>query len=509
VPVEQTIIYQDAGGATLETVNKAWYNAAQLQSEQDTSGSVTSQRTYSYGSGGQVTEKDEFDFGQSTATRKTISTYQSFTSTPIYSSGPSIFDRPCKTVVYDSSGKPAAETDYLYDGGTTVCGTATTASLPGTGSYTSHDETNYGTTATAPRGNLTTETRECFIGSTACTNAVTTYKYDETGQVSSVTDPKSGITQYSFADNYQSGSGTPPGSTNAYLTTVTYPTVNGVTQHKYFQYAYSDGQLTQSQDDNQKASSVATNYVYNDNLRRLTETDYPDGGQTTVSYNDTAPSPSVTTSKLIDSTSNVRLGSTAVMDGMGHVVQTQLTSDPDTADYVDTTYDGVGGVKTRSNPHRTSGATTDGTTSYTYDALGRTIRVDQPDGSFVTTSYSGNQTITTDEVADNRRTYTDGLGRLTRVDEPIPTALPTPASATITISDTGIKTSTQPATPGTGNFAVYGTYQQKVWYCPAACFWVPDQGNLLVSVNGGTPYSAPFSQTNNQNAQLAQGWRIP
>ena len=89
-------------------------------------GGPTSKTTYTYGSGGQVTEKDEYDFNQSSPTRKTIITYQSFPSTPIFTAYASIFDRPCKTVVYDGTGtNVVSETDTLYDGGTTVCGTGT------------------------------------------------------------------------------------------------------------------------------------------------------------------------------------------------------------------------------------------------------------------------------------------------------------------------------------------------------------------------------------------------
>src|SRR5437667_268073 len=46
-----------------------------------------------------------------------------------------------------------------------------------------HDETNYAPSSTNPRGNLTTKTQKCFIGANACTDAITTYTYDETGQV--------------------------------------------------------------------------------------------------------------------------------------------------------------------------------------------------------------------------------------------------------------------------------------------------------------------------------------
>ena len=103
-----------------------------------------------------------------------------------------------------------------------------------------------------------------------------------------------------------------------------------------------------------------------DQLDRLTEVDYPDSGQTTNCYNDAGLS--VSTSKLI--TSSITMTNVAITDGLGHTIHTQLTTDPDGTDYVDTTYDGLGNVYTRSNPYRTTASTTDGTTTYTYDAPG-------------------------------------------------------------------------------------------------------------------------------------------
>ena len=79
-----------------------------------------------------------------------------------------------------------------------------------------HDETNYGNGLTTPRGNPTTVTRKCFVGATGCTNSVTTYTYDTTGQVLSATDAcgnaacsdmtgSGHATQYSYTDNYTDG----------------------------------------------------------------------------------------------------------------------------------------------------------------------------------------------------------------------------------------------------------------------------------------------------------------
>src|SRR5205823_12948064 len=116
-------------------------------------------------------------------------------------------------------------------------------------------------------------------------------------------------------------------------------------------------------------------------------------------------------------TSGVSKTTLTTMDGMGHVIQTKLTTDPEGADSTEITYDGMGRVYTRSNPHRSSASTTDGTTTYTYDPLGRTTKVLEPDGSIVATSYSGNQATVTDEVGNQRTTLTDGLGVLTDVSE--------------------------------------------------------------------------------------------
>ncbi len=445
LPLEQTVVYQDGSGNTLKTVNKTWFDPFELKSEQDTlpvagGGSVTSETDYTYGPGAQVTEKDEYDFGTSgrgSLLRKTLTTYQSFSSIPTFPSGGTtapIFDRPCQVIAQDGNGNPFAETDTFYDSGSTstVCGTAGTPSVTGVSNLTGHDETNYSSSSTTPRGNATTVIRKCFQGSTACSGGNPTYAstYDETGQRLSETDPNGNVTGYSYADSFKStntGSftttaGSPPSGevTNAYLTKITYPTTGSTSHVENFTYGYNDGELTTSVDEN----SQTTTYRYNDNFDRPTETDYPDSGNTTISYNDAGASPSVSTTKLISASPSVNLSTTAVTDGMGHVVQTQVTTDPDGTTFTAKTYDGQGKVFQSYNPTRCSPPTTNcgkettwGLTTYTYDALGRTTNVAEPDGSAVQTSYSGNQTTVTDEVGNQRTNQTDGLGRLTAVME--------------------------------------------------------------------------------------------
>ena len=150
-----------------------------------------------------------------------------------------------------------------------------------------------------------------------------------------------------------------------------------------------------------------------------------------TAYNPSTPSPNVTTTKLI--TSSLSEVSVAASDGIGHPVESVLSSDPDGTTYGVTIYDGSGRPFEVYNPTRCStpttncGETTWGVTTYTYDALGRATQVVKPDGSVVSTSYSANQaetryvTTVTDEIRNGRTSQTDGLGRLTAVLE-APTA---------------------------------------------------------------------------------------
>ena len=433
VPVEQAVVYKNAAGTVLKTINKTWYDQNELESEQTIlDNGQTSKLTYTYGTGVQITEEDDYDFGATAPTRKTVTNYQAFGNTPNYPVSPSIFNKPCQTIVYDGNASRYAETDYYYDGTTsgTPCAASTTQTLSGTGQYTNHDETNYGTAVSPARANLTSAVRLCLSN---CANSVTTYTYDETGQPLTSTDADGHTVSYSYKDAYSSG--TPPAATNAYLTTRTDPLQHTIN----YTYLYADGQLASVKD----ANNNTTYYTYDtppkgcslpDGLDRLSQVNYPDGGLITYCYNDSTynsstPSPSVTTSKTINSSLNMT--SVSAMDGMGHAVQTELTSDPDGTDYDSTVYDGFGQVHAQTNPHRSASLSTDGTTTYFYDALGRSCLVVPPDGTFPTggtcptaspsndifTTYLGSCTTTTDEAGKGRKACSDGLNRLTQVFE--------------------------------------------------------------------------------------------
>jgi RHS repeat-associated protein len=429
LPLEQTIQYYPTAapsGQTLKTVTKNWNGGIipMIACEADTldNGQVSGV-FYSYGSGNVLTDKKEYGFGAVTAancvsnsaptsvTRETAIAYQTFGSTPIFTSGTtSIFDRP-SSVITKSAGARVAETDYSYDGSAVSVMTGTNA----------HDDANY-TSSYNVRGNATTVTKQCFP---SCTNAVTTYKYDQTGQITSKTDPCGNTTcsdmtgtnhtiLYGYADNYSTGcSGTaPPIQTNAYLTKVT-DQLGHITTYCY---GYNDGQLRGSTGPNLQT----TTYAYSDPFARLTQTNYPDGGQTSITYNDAGPNPTVTTSKLI--VSGRSLTSVTVADAIGHRIETELTSDPEGTIYTATAYDGLGHTYTASNPYRSTSDPTYGITTYNYDALGRTVLVIPPDGTStnnnVSTQYCGPTTLVTDQAGHWRRSTSDALGHLIEVDEP-------------------------------------------------------------------------------------------
>jgi RHS repeat-associated protein len=482
VPVEtQAQYYSGATSSTplLRVVTKTWYDAFDLQEEdttlEDGPSPQTSKVIYSY-SGCTVdctsswsptlpNEKDEYDFGASTPTRQTKYQYATFAANSNFGSGPStvpVPPKPSAIQVFNSAGAEASETDYTFD--------VYQGGLSDPGPIYMHDDASYPASMT-DRGNPTTIRRKCFVGSTACTDSVTTLTYDKAGQVTSITDPcgnatcsdvagSNHTTTISHADSYtclQSNgtngtcSSLPSEITDDFVTSIT----NALGQTSNFTFDYYSGELTSAKDPNSKT----TTYTYYDPMRRPTKTAYPDGGVTTISYTDAGPNPSATTCKELNSSQSCPTSgdiSTAYTDGIGHVLETALTTDPSGTDYTFTTYDGLGQVYHSYNATRCSPSgvgqppsscseSTFGYKTIAYDALGRTTLVTDQDGQQVTTVYSGNQTTVTDEAGHTRSSYTDGLGRLQEVDEPVVNGDGSPGAGSLGIS--GSEQSTQISYP--------------------------------------------------------------
>jgi len=154
----------------------------------------------------------------------------------------------------------------------------------------------------------------------------------------------------------------------------------------------------------------------------------------------------------------------SVMDGLAHVVQTQIKSAPEGTNFVETAYDGLARVLTVTNPHLSGSSPSDGTTCYGtwsnghcagigYDALGRVLTITHPDLSVLTSKYTGRATEVIDEGNGSgtnvtRISQSDALGHLRLACEVTTKTLPAggdanPTSCGLDIAGTGFLTSYQ------------------------------------------------------------------
>jgi RHS repeat-associated protein len=394
-------------------------------------GSISKTTQYSYDSYGNITMMEENNFYTgylpSNPDRTTCISYLNSTN---YVNA-LILNRPSTVTVVDNwsstpcNAPPAAhiiaQTIYSYDGSALASATG----------KANHDDTNFGTSNTV-RGNLT-QVKRLVSGSTFLTTSMT---YDMTGQVKTSTDTNGNVTQYDYTDNFymDPGDGQNPStksvspSTNAYLTKITYPTVNSVALTKKFGYFYGTGQIAVSTDAN---NNITYSHFY-DSLNRPTSTALPNGGWTLFAYNSTETQVDAYTGTTNSSASTSCTGcrhDQSTLDGLGRITSNRLVSDPDGETYLDSTYDSVGRIATLSNPYRGS---QNGVDTFSYDGLNRTTQVKHADNNIAQMSYGANAgsqfcfssyglgypTLMVDEAGSKRQTWTDGFGRLIESDEP-------------------------------------------------------------------------------------------
>jgi RHS repeat-associated protein len=342
--------------------------------------------------------------------------------------GTEIHNRPSSITVTTGS-TTVAKTLYAYDGSTLASATR----------KSQHDDTHYPTTYTY-RGNAT-EVQQLVSGTS---NYLNTYKtFDMTGQVVTSTDSNTNSTSFGYADNFFTDGGdasnpssySPSTPTNAYLNTITHPTVNSVTLVDTFGYYWGTGQVALSTDPNSE-----TTYFHNyDPLSRPTSVKLPNSGWTYFTYPSATQVDTGTgitsTSESVSCTGSACRGDQTNLDGLGRLSSKILESDPDGATTVGTNYDSSGRVYSVSNPHRSSSLPSDGTEYYAYDGMDRITQVTKADGSIeyvyygaAVSSYGGLSSLTCsghgypilykDEASHLRQTWTDGFGRLIEVDEP-------------------------------------------------------------------------------------------
>jgi YD repeat-containing protein len=106
------------------------------------------------------------------------------------------------------------------------------------------------------------------------------------------------------------------------------------------------------------------------------------------------------------------LMSTTSHDGWGRVIQTVDLNNAQ----VNTGYDAMGRVTSRTNPFTAGGPPGPSTTTQ-YDIANRAVIMTLPDGNTVRTDYSGSRVTATDQAGRKMKRDTDGLGRLVKVTE--------------------------------------------------------------------------------------------
>jgi RHS repeat-associated protein len=413
--------YYNGQNTLLKSINSSWdgTNHAITTTLSDTSQASKVNYTYNTANSSpitqMITQMQEWDYpvaGQPwNPARTTKVSYIQDTSSIAYVSQYHILNRPLRKDVYagDGTGAPAASTTYTYDEyGANYCSVPMLLNVSATGHDSSYDSSYWA------RGNATTVKRMISAGVWATSHSC----YDTLGNVTQTVDPAGKPTTYDYSDNWDDTSCIPAGTvTRAFATTVT----DALGYRNKTRYYTCTGLQQDTQDENDlRASRPGTAFSY-DGSNRLVLQQTKDASnniiaQTSYSYNDLSLPASVTSTAL--ATPDPSVVSDTRYDGFGRVSQTQLHDSTDGDAFVDTAYDGFGRKQSVTNAHHTAGSSTDGTTQYFYDALGRSSRVTRPDGNTVNSTHVGNCTTVNDEVNHARKSCSDGFGRMAAVIEP-------------------------------------------------------------------------------------------
>jgi RHS repeat-associated protein len=416
----------------LRTTNVAWALDASGANAHPTSATTiledgTTQslvKFNAYDTNGNLTDRQEFDFGAGAPGALLRRTLVSFAAP-----GSNIVNKPAQIIVQDGTGATVSRTDFKYDEGTAQDYSSNPAG---------HDPAY--TSAVTARGNVTSVIR--YATPAAGTGGITTkLTYDVTGNVLSSQQGTGPLTTFNFspATWYAFPDSVSIGPAGSQLTT---------------NFAYNDdGQVLTTID----ANGQKTTATY-DAAGRPSTTLTPDQVLTTVSYDDLGLNPSAT----VFSTAN-SLRSTSTVDGLGRQLKRQTFNGTSLVSTVSQVNDILGRAAQTSNPFGPSD--TPDFTTVTYDNLGRRTQVAPPASAAgaqtpYLINYSGAVVTTTDPAGKLARRFTDALGRLVRADEPGSLGGAT-ASTSATISGTDLSvasnSSSNGATAGIASITIAST----------------------------------------------------
>jgi len=282
---------------------------------------------------------------------------------------------------YDAAGRKATATDplshttfYAYD---SAGRQVSTTNPEGETTQTAYDAVGNVVSTTDAAGKTTSFTYDAVNRQTSMTSPLaetTSYGYDSVGNKTSLTDPLGKITSYAFdAADRPTTTTVDTGSGHLNLATT---------------LAYDNaGRLTSTTDPN----SHTTSYGYDNDGRRTSVTG-PDSSSTTLTYDNVG--------NVLTRTDDNNHTTTFTYDAAD-----RLTSKTDPLSRVWTyQYDAVGNKTqvTDANGNATTGVSTDGITTYSYDAADRLTGIDYSDNT-PDISYGYDN-------ANRKTSITDGAG---------------------------------------------------------------------------------------------------
>lgn len=368
----------------------------------------------------------EHGFGTGTAGSVVRHTTSEYLSDPGYTNAagnsPHLRGLPVNVFVKTGSEVTVSHTTYEYDN-YTADAQNNHAALVSRANVIGHDSA-HGTNKTK-RGNVTAVTHNL-----TSSGAISSYrKYDVLGNIIATKDGRGFQTVAEFNDRFGSPDGEARQNTQSptelgALNTFGFPTkvTNPLGHEIYTQFDYYLGQAVDSED----ANGIVSSAFYDDVLdrpSRVIRANSVTGGprsETRFTYSDSVRT--ITTGSDKATFGDNAMVSELVYDGLGRTIEAR-TFAPEGMIRATTTYDGLGRVKRTTNPHIITTEDTYGYTETSYDLLSRVRRVETFDknnvsSGAVVTTYSGNKTTVTDQAGKKRRSLVDALGRLLRVDEP-------------------------------------------------------------------------------------------
>jgi YD repeat-containing protein len=177
------------------------------------------------------------------------------------------------------------------------------------------------------------------------------------------------------------------------------------------------------------ANGITTSYLYDVHGRKTADIlPYDSSSSATkiniYNFNGTVPGYIETRQRKVAGVGYSQYSTFTYYDGFGNVVQTKREEDNSRQVAVNVYYDSNGRISKQSNPHFvsfTSSYSTPDTSvkgiNYTYDALGRVIKILNPDNTYKTINFSKWNVTTYDENGNKKQYILDAYDRIVNVYE--------------------------------------------------------------------------------------------